>query len=68
MENLVGKMVIGDSGCMHPTREGQIIATESHKMFGDFYIVAWENGKLENFYTYQIQPISKKNGIGVYLT
>ncbi len=63
--SLIGKLVIGDSGCMYPEREGQIISEEKNR-WGEMYLIAWEDGTLENFFKHQIKSVFERCGVGVY--
>ncbi|MBV6717278.1 hypothetical protein [Paenibacillus chitinolyticus] len=65
MDELIGKSVLSFGYAMNIQRRGQIIAEESTR-WGEAYIIAWEDRKVEPFFKHQIKSVKEKNGIGVY--
>lgn len=65
MMNLIGKKVIADCGCMNPEMNGKIVG-EEFGMFGDYYIIEWENGHREPVTKHTVKHVGERNGVGVY--
>ncbi|MCY9329950.1 hypothetical protein MOF21_08375 [Bacillus haynesii] len=69
VNEMVGKRVIGIDGPgqseTSPGNYGTIIA-ETTEIWGDFWVVQWDNGHQEPYYKRSIKHISEIYGIGVY--
>jgi hypothetical protein len=63
--NMIGRKVVGYDG--FGERAGTIVNEHIDGMWGEFYVIEWEDGSREQFNKRTIKPVEQCAGIGVYL-